>query len=423
MKRKVSVGACIILMIMSAFVAVQITSSYMTNKYESVVYGYSKWSDINSDLDTIEAIAGNDAGTNWQNVYTDLSEVDAYVRTNYVGDIDEENLRDFVLAGYLYGTGDKYAAYMPEEEYKAYTESFEGSIVGVGIRITDDVTTGGMYVTSVVPEGPAEKAGIITGDIIVAVDGNLISEYGYYNAYNLIREGKENEPVMLQVLTSASQYTESKDYTLVRSKVQTDTVITRMIHDDIGYVNILSFDMTTGNEFKNAMDALAKDGAKKYIFDVRNNPGGTIVGVRDVLDYLLPEGPVIRCFTKNGEETAEYSDAKELAAPMVVITNGNTASGGELFTAALRDYEKATVIGTTTYGKGTVQTIFPISNGGGVKLSVMMYNPPISDNYEGVGIVPDKTVELSNEAMANFYRLTDEEDTQLQAAIDEIINK
>jgi hypothetical protein len=121
MKRNISVGACIVLMLMAAFVSVQITSTYMTNKYESVVYGYSKWSDINSYLDTIESIAGNEAGTNWQNVYSDLSELDAYVRTNYIGEIDEENLNKFVLAGYLYGIEDKYAAYLPEEEYTPET--------------------------------------------------------------------------------------------------------------------------------------------------------------------------------------------------------------------------------------------------------------------------------------------------------------
>lgn len=423
MKRRISIGACVVLMLMTAFVSVQITSSYMSNKYESVVYGYSKWSDINAELDTIEAIAGSEAGTKWQNVYTDLSEVDAYVRSNFIGEIDEDFLKDFVLAGYLFGIGDKHAMYMTADEYKEYTESLQGSVVGVGVRITDDAETGGMYITAVSPDGPAEKAGIITGDIIVSVDGNDIAEFGYYNAYNLIREGKENEPVVLTVATVSSGYTEKKDFTLVRSKIESNTVLSRMLTDDVGYVNILSFDLSTYEEFKKAMEELAKKGAAKYVFDVRNNPGGSFEGVREILDYLLPEGPVVRCYTKNGEEKIKYSDANEIVAPMVVITNENTASGGELFAAALRDYEKATIIGTTTYGKGTAQNIFPISNGGGVKLSIMMYSPPISDNYDGVGVVPDKTVELSDEAKANYYKMTDAEDTQLQAALDEIINK
>ena len=220
-----------------------------------------------------------------------------------------------------------------------------------------------------------------------------------------------------------SGYAQTKEYTLVRTKVDTDTVLTRMLTDKVAYVNILNFDMTTGKEFKKEMDELAKKGAEKYIFDVRNNPGGTIGGVKEVLDYLLPEGPIIRCFTKDGEQSVEYSDAKELVAPMIVLVNENTASGGELFTAALRDYEKATVIGTKTYGKGTVQTVIPVSSGGGIKLSVMMYNPPKSDNYEGIGIEPDKTVYLSDEAKSKFYRLKDSEDDQLQAALDDILNK
>ena len=210
--------------------------------------------------------------------------------------------------------------------------------------------------------------------------------------------------------------------TLSRAVVKTQTVTTRMLDADTAYVRIIEFDIPTTEEFTTAMDALIADGAKRFVFDVRNNPGGNVTAVCGVLDYLLPEGPIIRTYTGSGEENTVNSDAKCLDAPMAVLINGNTASGGELFTAALRDYNKATVIGTTSFGKGTMQTVVPLSNGGALKISTEMYNPPYGENYEGVGITPDKTVELSEEALANFYRLTDEEDVQLMAALDEVRN-
>ena len=424
MKRKISFSVCLILMLIAAFVSFQLTYTYLTDKYEGTVYGFRKWSDINSRFDDIEAITDDVSDTKWQDIYSVLAEADSYVRSGYVKDIDDDYLLDYVLAGYMYGINDKYSSYMPKSEYDAFVlSSQQGSMVGIGVRISYDNTIGGMYITSVIPGSPSEAAGITAGDVIIGVDGKSVSEIGYYSAYNIIKEGKEGEAVTLSIATAVSGYTETKNYIVNREIVKTETVLTRMLTNDIAYVNILSFDSTTGEEFSQKMDALIADGALRFIFDVRNNPGGSVDGVSEVLDYLLPEGPIIRCISKNGEEFVIESDEKDLIAPMVVIVNENTASGGELFTAALRDYDKATVIGTTTYGKGTMQTVIPLSNGGAIRFSTQMYNPPYGENYEGIGIVPDKTVELSPEASANFYKLTDEEDTQLMSALDEVRNK
>lgn len=422
-KRRISLSMCLVLMLIAAFISFQITYTHLTDQYESTIYGFNKWSAVNSSLDNIEETVGDSTTSKWQNVYTTLAEADSYVRAHYVGDIDEEELLDYVMTGYFYGTGDKYAAYMPPSEYEAFTKSAEGSMVGIGVRIAYDNTLGGIYVTSVIPDSPAEKAGLMPGDVITHVEGNSVEEYGYYNCYNLIKSGKENEPVSFVVATKAANYTDRIPVTVIRAAVKTETVLSRMLDDKIAYVQILEFNTATPDEFTTTMDALLAQGAERFIFDVRNNPGGNVDGVCGVLDYLLPEGPIIRCISKNGDEQVIQSDAKELVAPMAVLINGNTASGGELFTAALRDYNKATILGTTSYGKGTMQTVIPLSNGGGIKFSTQMYNPPYGENYEGVGITPDKTVELSDDALSHYYRMTDEEDTQLQAAIDDVKNR
>ncbi len=419
--KKISLSVCLVLMLIAAFITFQITYVTLTEKYEDVIYDFNKWNEMTSYLDETAKITSLDDNSKWEDIYTTLAEVDRNVRANYIGEIDEDKLLEYIMAGYFYGTGDKYSAYMNKDEYAAYIMSMnEGAFVGIGVRITYDNTMGGMYVTSVIPDSPAETVGILPGDLIVSVEGNNVDEYGYYNAYNIIKNGSENEPVNITIATAISQYTQTADVQLLRQVIKKDTVQGKILTGNIAYVKILEFDENTPTDFVAKMKELKVNGATKFIFDVRNNPGGSVTSVTGVLDYLLPEGPVIRRFSKSGEVNYYNSDANELSAPMVVITNGNTASGGELFTAALRDYDKATVIGTTTYGKGTVQTIMPLNSGGGIKISTETYNPPKSDNYEGIGIIPDIVVELPDELMARFYSLSEKEDLQLQAALDTI---
>ena len=167
-----------------------------------------------------------------------------------------------------------------------------------------------------------------------------------------------------------------------------------------------------------AIADLTAKGAKSLIFDVRYNPGGALTGIVDTLDYLLPEGPIIRIVDREGNEEVIESDADWLDIPMAVLVNGSTASAAELFTSALQDYEMAVVIGTTTYGKGTMQSVVSLPDGSGISISYRMYNPPYSPNYEGIGITPDITLDLdASLAEKNFYKITDDEDNQLQMAV------
>ena len=214
------------------------------------------------------------------------------------------------------------------------------------------------------------------------------------------------------------------DFKMTRAKVVAQSIMYHAYEQDptIGIVRITGFDLGTPAQFKNACETLMKDGATRFIFDVRYNPGGDLSAITDILDYLLPEGPIVRIVDKEGKEVTYGSDADELDVPMCVLVNGNTASAAELFSSALQDYKKATIIGTVTFGKGTVQQILSLGDGSGIGISYRMYCPPFSDNYEGVGVQPDVVLELDESlAEKNIYLITDEEDNQLQKAV-EILN-
>jgi len=181
---------------------------------------------------------------------------------------------------------------------------------------------------------------------------------------------------------------------------------------------IQSFDLITPEQFFSAMDDLLAQGAEGFIFDLRYNPGGDLSSITKILDYLLPEGPIIRIHYKSGEEEVMKSDANYLNMPLAVLINGRTASAAELFSAAIKDYELGTLVGTTTYGKGTMQATMPLEDNSAVVISIAKYNPPFSDNYDGVGIAPDVEVELDEELQkVNRFKIADIDDNQLQTAI------
>lgn len=356
--------------------------------------------------------------------YTKLAAIDDIVRSTYINDINEQDLEDGLIRGYLYGINDKYASYLTAEEFRLYTEESNGEMTGIGITVIYDTSLGGLYVSSVVDNSPAMLAGIREGDIVLAVDGETIADRGYYDTIHHITSAKEGTPLTVTV-QKGPDYIQVEEYSLTRAIINNKTVEYRLLTEgNTGYIKISSFHTTTPKEFIEAMEDLQKSGAERFIFDVRSNPGGELTSISTILDYLLPEGPIIRIQSKNSEETVIKSDANFVDAPMVVLVNGSTASAAELFTSALRDYEKAAIVGTTTYGKGTVQTMRQLPDelgGGAISISTGMYSPPFSDNYEGVGIVPDCEVEVPEELRDIFYKLALYEDPQFLKAL-ELIN-
>ena len=348
-----------------------------------------------------------------------LAELERKVNEYYIGEIDEQKLLDSVAEGYVYGLGDRYAEYMNEDRYAEYINSNQGRMFGIGVEVIYSDDMGGVIeVTYVTPDSPAEKGGMLEGDYIYKVEGELVSELGYYETINRVR-GEKGTDVALTILRGET-HSDELIFIFTRDEVKLITVKSRMIKGDTGYIKIKEFNQETPNEFIKAIYELESMGAKQYIFDVRNNPGGDLLGVTQTLDYLLPEGPIIRYGYKNSVEGSIDSDASEIIAPMAVLINENTASAGELFCAALKDYGKAVLIGVKTFGKGTMQGIYQLNDRvTAIKISNAKYYPPFSDCYDGIGVSPHIEVKLPDELLGkNLEKITEEEDVQLRAAIE-----
>ena len=361
-----------------------------------------------------------------------LSIVDSYFRNYYIGELDDEALLDGIIAGYVEGTGDVFAAYYNAAEFQEYMNDYNAELVGIGVNVIYNTDYETLEIISVVPESPALEAGLLPGDLIYTVgeDRELASELGYYPTINKLR-GEVGTEAVFSVLRGKN-YTEEIEFRIIRQKITEITVMSHVydLDDSIGIIKITGFDAKTPVQFISAVEELQNSGCDKLVIDLRYNPGGELQSICSILDYIVPDGgPIIHIIDGNGKEVdAEYAnDGHELNIPMVVLVNGSTASAAELFTATVRDYNKATIVGTTTYGKGCMQTTIPIySNmftgklydGSAVTITYRMYDPPFSDNYHGVGIVPDVVVEL-DEALRekNIYKITDEEDNQLRAAV------
>ena len=225
-------------------------------------------------------------------------------------------------------------------------------------------------------------------------------------------------------MARGKHYEETVSFSILRGYVTEQTVMYHVyaLDSTVGVVKITGFDRATPNQLFAAVQDLLDGGCTRLVLDVRNNLGGELQAICSVLDYLLPSGPVIRTIDRNGNEEVIYrSDAKALDVPMAVLVNGSTVSAAELFCSALQDYDKAVIVGTQTYGKGSMQTIRRLSDGSGLSVTYRYYCPPFSDNYDGVGVTPDVVVEPAGAMLEkNIYKITDEEDNQLQAAVAEL---
>ncbi len=370
---------------------------------------------------SMKAGSGSATSAKLPDYYEKLSEIQTYFENIYIGEMDDEMIADAIVSGYVVGTGDKYAYYYNEEAYKGLMEELQGEMQGIGVMVIFNADYKAIEIINVFPDSPAMEAGVEPGDLIMYVGEELesVAYLGYEGALKKLQG--EAGTVAEFVAYRGENYTEEHKFKIERSFVIEQTVEHRVysLDSSVGIIKITSFDSKTVEQFNNAVSALREQGVTKLVFDVRNNPGGELVSICTILDSLLPEGPIIRTVDKAGNEDTPYtSDETELDMPMAVIVNGSTASAAELFTSALMDYEKATVVGTLTYGKGCMQSIFPLRSGGALSLTSALYYPPFSENYNDIGITPDVVIDLEGEAAEkNIYKLTDEEDTQLTAAV------
>ncbi len=341
---------------------------------------------------------------------------------NYIGElpeIDESLGLDAMIRAYIAATGDPYARYMNAEEFAEYSASMQGDLVGIGVQVIYEPETNSIEIMLVMPDSPAEKIGLQCGDLIVGVDDLRADKDGYEKLVDAIA-GKAGTPVKLTIRRDGKEFTE----TATRDHVTSLSVTYQMLKDGkTGLIRIIEFNGTTPGQFKAAVEDLEKAGATALIFDLRNNPGGQLDSVLSVLSYLLPKDKVlIRISDAQGNEVSQKDESKEedhtVDLPMAVLINGNTASAAELFTSCLKDYDKVTTVGELSYGKGCMQYMYTLPNGGVLSLTTRMYSPPLGENYDGVGITPDISVSLSEEAAKlNPLKLTEENDDQLKAAI------
>ena len=338
---------------------------------------------------------------------------------NYYDTIDKNDktaVTDALLDCYVSALDDPYAFYRPPVETEDYMTDMSGKFGGIGVMVEYNDQDETIMVSTVYPGSPAEKAGIKVGDYFYSVDGKTVEELGYTNAVNHVR-GEIGTSVTLVMLRGNEYVT----VTAIRDEVEEINVAYDIdTEKNVGYVQIVAFKENTFPQFKEAIDALEAAGVKGIIFDLRNNPGGYVDSVVSVISYLVPDGkPVMSYQYKGYAEKVLYSEDEgedhEINVPCVVICNQYTASAGEIFTAAMRDYRNAgemsaTIVGVNTYGKGIMQSsyYYPLDKST-VTFTVAYYNPPYGGNYHGVGVVPDVVVEIENNM-----------DTQIEAAINEL---
>ena len=345
-----------------------------------------------------------------------LNYLEELIDEEYLDEKDESSLREGLYAGLLSGLQDPYSTYYTAEQYKELNTSNEGSYVGIGAVLQKD-NDGGATVVQLYEGGPGEQAGLKTGDVIKAIDGTDVTEKETSDIASMVRDS-EKDSVTLTIQRENEEKTQ--DIKVEIRDVEIKTVSHEMLSGDTGYIRISEFSEVTSDQYKKAFADLKSQGMKKLVVDLRDNPGGLLNTVCDILRQILPEGLIVYTEDKNGKREEETCDGKnELTMPLAVLVNGNSASASEIFAGAVKDYGIGTIVGTTTYGKGVVQTIQPLTDGSAVKITIAKYFTPKGNDINKKGITPDVEAELSGD-ITDWAELTHEEDTQLQTALKEL---
>ena len=430
MSKKISLPVAIVIMLALVLLTFMTTYTLTSIRYTARL--------TEAYLEGVQSATGSE-------LYGKISKIMELFHTNSISEWDDEAAIDNMFRAYVTSTEDAYAAYYNAEEFEALSSDNHAEASGIGISIIDNPEEGAIEIILVNPDSPAEEAGLRVGDLIVAAgigeNSQLISELGYYGAVAKL-QGTEGTIAEFVVKRNG----ELIDFSVERRKIETVSVMHHVCDTDpeIGIIRITGFDTKTPVQFDSAMEDLLAKGCKAFVFDVRYNPGGDLLSIKAVLARFLNAGDVvIRTVYKNQQETqavvglytATNEDyvgcnitaediGKYRGYPMAVLASGSTASAAELFTACMKDYELATIVGKTTFGKGIMQSIIPLKNygyDGAVKMTVAYYSSPKSDNYQDIGIAPDIDIDLDPAlASKNVYKITDAEDNQLQRAIEAI---
>lgn len=369
-----------------------------------------------------------------------MNYIQEIVKEYYLFDEDVELVEDGIYMGLMYGLNDPYSVYYNEEDYQSLMEDTSGEYCGIGAMVSQNRTTGISTVVKVFETAPAFEAGMLPGDIIYKVDDEDVAGMELDLLVTNYIRGEEGSRVKVTVLRGDAN--EEVDLDIERRKVEVPTVEHEMMADNIGYIYVMQFDGVTGPQFQAAVDDLEKQGMEKLIIDLRDNPGGLLDAVVEMLAYVLPEdkmdGMLVYTADKDGkgdrffcddgkiQYESDYGqqasgfpkkDGHEIDVPMAVLVNGNSASASEVFTGAIMDYEVGIVVGTQTFGKGIVQSLLPLGDGTAIKLTTAHYYTPSGFDLHGVGLKPDIEVELDEELRTKAV-VEKDEDNQIQAAIE-----
>ena len=319
-----------------------------------------------------------------------IEELLAYIDLYYNDEYDADDVRDAIYEGTLSGLGDPYSVYYTADDYKDLQITTSGNYYGIGAALAQNANTMEVTVSKVYEGTPAEKAGLLDGDQILKVDDIEATSTELSNLVKNIR-GEEGTTVHLQIYRASTKETFEVD--VERANVDLPSVSYEMLDDGIGYIQISEFQSNTAKQFRSAVKDLKHQDMKGMIVDVRSNPGGLITSVVDILDQILPEGTVVYTEDKYGKREDYTSDSNCLKLPIAVLVNENSASASEIFAGAIKDYNYGTLIGTKTFGKGIVQTVYPLEDGDAIKITTAKYYTPKGNYIHKVGIEPDIEVE------------------------------
>ena len=344
-----------------------------------------------------------------------LEELESLILERFIGESDRAAMEDAAADAMVASLGDRWSYYIPADEYQDYLEQMANAFVGVGITIQVTEDSDGLLIVAVTQGGPAEEAGLLVGDVLVAVEETRIAGMSTGEVKNLVR-GEEGTWVNLTVARDGREETIPVERRTIEVAVATYT----MLEKNVGLVRIANFDTRCAEETISAIEALLEQGAQALIFDVRGNPGGYASELVKILDYLLPEGDLFRTVDYAGREHTDTSDESCLELPMAVLVNGDSYSAAEFFAAALREYDWAVIVGQKTCGKGYFQNTLPLSDGSAVGLSVGKYFTPNGVSLADVGVTPDRVVEVDEQTRWKIYygTLPIEEDIQLEEALE-----
>lgn len=339
-----------------------------------------------------------------------LSVLKGLIDENYIGDVDEEALEEGIYKGYIQGLEDPYSVYYNEEETKDLYETTEGEYSGIGAVLSQDLESGVITLVQIYEDSPAAKAGLKDNDILTKVGDIEVTDMDLSEVVTYIK-GEKGTDVDLTVLRGEDA--EEITVTATRDTVEAQTVKYEMLEGQTGYLSVSEFDSVTYAQYEEALNELTAQGMTGLIVDLRNNPGGNLNTVCEMLDLVLPKGTIVYTEDKDGKrETATSDDEHQINVPMVVLVNGNSASASEIYAGAIQDYGIGKIVGTQTYGKGVVQQIFDLGDGTSVKLTIAEYFTPNGRSIDGEGITPD--VEVEYEADEN----NPEADNQLEKVLE-----